>query len=60
MAPRRSASEDQDEIRQTLENFTNGLHDALRSAFEKALTTVLQDQYEKYYDANLVWKEKGK
>lgn len=45
MAPRKhTIEEQQEEFRQTLENFTQGLHEALQHAIENALTTVLQHQ----------------
>lgn len=49
MAPRKMTVEDQQkEPRQTLENFTTGLHDALQHAVENALTMVLQTQHEQH------------
>lgn len=51
MAPRRPpAGDQQDNLRQTLEAFTTGLHDALLSAVETALTTVLQNQHHHQHD----------
>lgn len=45
MAPRRPTMEEQqDEFRQTLENFTLGLQEALQTAVTNALTTVLEQQ----------------
>ena len=44
MAPRKTNDEQHDEFRQTLENFTHGLQEALQLAVQNALTTVLQTQ----------------
>ncbi|XP_023639598.1 uncharacterized protein LOC111830943 [Capsella rubella] len=41
MAPRTRSDEQQEELCQTLENFTAGLYDALQHAIENALTTLL-------------------
>ncbi|XP_020871957.1 uncharacterized protein LOC110225923, partial [Arabidopsis lyrata subsp. lyrata] len=44
MAPRKNNEDQHEEFRQTLENFTQGLQEALQLAVENALTTVLQTQ----------------
>lgn len=46
MAPRKPTMEEQqDEFRQTLENFTVGLQEAFQAAVTNALTTVLEQQH---------------
>lgn len=46
MAPRKPTIEEQQaEFRETLENFTATLHDALQQAITSAVTTVLQNQH---------------